>query len=86
MAAGQQPPAIAQALEALANLTRASRTRQEAAAVSGVVPHLVRLAQAQVRPSSPGTPFLSSFAADAVMSSASALNLETLIQSSPSQC
>lgn len=50
LAAGQAAPVIAQALEGLGNLTRFSRTRQEAAAVSGIVPHLLRLVASQVRP------------------------------------
>lgn len=42
--AGRPAEGAAQALAALDNLCKISRTRQEAAAVSGVVPHLVRLA------------------------------------------
>lgn len=42
--AGRPAEGVAQALAALDNLCKISRTRQEAAAVSGVVPHLVRLA------------------------------------------
>ena len=47
-----QPPAVQlEALAALYNLCKISKVRQEAAAVSGAVPHLARLASAppQVR-------------------------------------
>lgn len=46
--AGRPAEGVAQALAALDNLCKISRTRQEAAAVSGVVPHLVRLAAPSV--------------------------------------
>lgn len=47
---------VGQALEALSHMCTASRTRQEAAAVSGVVPHLIRLASPLEGPPAPGTP------------------------------
>lgn len=48
---------VQQALEALSHMCTASRTRQEAAAVSGVVPHLIRLASPPV-PLLPLTPYI----------------------------
>lgn len=53
--AGRPAEGVAQALAALDNLCKISRTRQEAAAVSGVVPHLVRLAAPQDGPPAEGS-------------------------------
>lgn len=61
---GRRHSAVVQleALHALYNLCKISRTRQEAAAVAGIVPYLVALAQPQVtqRPPPPCASLLSS--------------------------